>query len=163
MSNFLALFDLLGELGRRRYRTGERYFSALGLNHTEARLLSLLRKAGGEAGQEALSNTLYVDRTNAGRALQRLEQEGHILRSKDDTDKRANFVRMTAKGRKAAVEVAKLREQIAESFFGDLEEHEAGEIVSLLRKALSNGREGKEHLNATGREAANRPASKAGT
>lgn len=135
-SSFLTLFDLIGELARRRYQTAERYYSVLGLNHTEARLLTLLGQADGVAAQDALSSQLSVDRSNAGRALQRLEQDGYILRRKDKADKRANAVQITAKGRKAVVEISKLRKKIAFNFFGDLKESEAGTIVELLRKVL---------------------------
>jgi len=138
MGAFLELFDLIGELARRRYQMAERSFSALGLNHTEARLLTLLRKEGGAAAQDVLSNMLFVDRTNAGRALQRLEQGGYIRRHKNHSDKRANLVEMTAKGRKTAAGIAKLRKQIAESFFGDLRERDAVTVVDLLGKALPN-------------------------
>jgi DNA-binding MarR family transcriptional regulator len=136
MSSFLTLFDLLGEFARRRRQAGERYFSALGLNHTEARLLTLLSEKGGLASQDALSSRLSVDRSNAVRALQRLEQDGYVLRRKDDVDKRANLIQMAPKGRKAVAEISRLRRKMAQSFFGDLKEEEAGAIVDLLRKAL---------------------------
>jgi DNA-binding MarR family transcriptional regulator len=136
VNRFLTLFDLIGELARRRYQTAERCFSALGVNHTEARLLALLFQEDGVAAQDALSNRLSVDRSNAGRALQRLEQDGYVLRRKDGADKRANLIRITPKGRKAVVEISKLRKKMAQSFFGDLKEDEAGAIVDLLRKAL---------------------------
>jgi len=138
-NSFLALFDLIGELARRRRQTADRCFSVLGLNHTEARLLTLLRRQDGVAAQDALSNQLSVDRSNAVRALQRLEQDGYILRRKDDADKRANLVQMTPKGRKAVAEIAKLRNKMAQSFFGDLKQDEAAAIVDLLGKALLDG------------------------
>jgi len=138
MNSFLTLFDLIGELARRRYQTAERCFSALGLNHTEARLLTLLRQEDGVAAQDALSNKLSVDRSNAVRALQRLEQDGYILRRKDGADKRANLVQITPKGSKAVVEISKLRKKMAQNFFGDLKEDEAGVIVDLLTRALTN-------------------------
>ena len=136
VSNFQALFDLIGELARRRYQAAERAFSALGLNHTEARLLTLLHQEGGAAMQDTLSARLLVDRTNAGRALQHLEQDGYILRRKDESDKRANLVRITGKGRKTVAEISKLRKKMAQSFFGDLKADEAATIVTLLSKAL---------------------------
>lgn len=136
-NSFLALFDLIGELARRRYQTAERCFSALGLNHTEARLLTLLCQKDGVAAQDALSNRLSVDRSNAVRALQRLERDRYILRRKDDADKRANHVQLTPKGRKAVVEISRLRKKVAEGFFGDLQENEAGAIVDLLEKAFT--------------------------
>lgn len=138
MSHFLTLFDLIGVLARRRYQSAERCFSTLGLNHTEARLLTLLRQEGGAAAQDALSNSIFVDRTNTGRALKRLEQEKYVLRRRDDADKRTNSIQITAKGRKAVVEIAKLKKKMAQGFFGDIKEDEAGAIVELLSKALPN-------------------------
>ncbi len=137
MDGFQTLFDLIGVLARRRYQAAERHFSALGLNHTEARLLTLLHEVDGAASQEALSSQLFIDRSNAGRALKRLEQQGYIVRRKDDADKRAYFVEMTAKGRKATSEIAKLRKTIAQSFFGDLSEEDARAIAGRLTEALA--------------------------
>lgn len=138
MNSFLTLFDLIGQLARRRYQTAERCFSVLGLNHTEARLLTVLRQEGGAAAQDALSNRLSVDRSNAGRALKRLEQEGYIFKRKDGADKRANLAQIAPKGRKAVAEISRLRKKMAQSFFGDLQEDEASVVVDLLRKVLTN-------------------------
>lgn len=138
MDNFLTLFDLIGVLARRRYQTAERYFAALGLNHTEARLLTLLHQQNGAATQEALSSLIFVDRSNAGRALKSLEQAGYIGRRKDNTDRHTNLVQLTAKGRRAVTEIAKLKKTIAQNFFGDLSEDEAGQVAELLRKVLKN-------------------------
>jgi MarR family transcriptional regulator, transcriptional regulator for hemolysin len=136
MNSLITLFDLIGELARRRYQAAEQSFSALGLNHTEARLLTLLRQENGAAAQDALSSRLIVDRSHAGRALQRLEQDGYILRRKEKLDRRANFVRITPKGRKAAAEISKLGKKMALGFFGDLKEDEAAAIVALLTKRV---------------------------
>jgi MarR family transcriptional regulator for hemolysin len=157
-NGFLALFDLIGELARRRHQAAERYFSVLGLNHTEARLLTLLRQEDGVAAQDTLSNRLSVDRSNAVRALQSLEQEGYIRRRKDDADKRAKLVQITPKGRKAVSEISRLRKKMAQSFFGDLREKEAGAIVDLLKKALTYDPSGTRSA-APEREEADRPAS----
>jgi DNA-binding MarR family transcriptional regulator len=138
MNSFLTLFDQIGELARRRHQSAERSYAALGLNHTEARLLMILsHEEGGAAAQDTLSNRLSVDRSNAVRALQRLEHDGYVLRRKDDADKRANFVQLTPKGRQAFTEIAKVRKKIAQSFFGDLQADEAATIVALLQKALT--------------------------
>jgi DNA-binding MarR family transcriptional regulator len=159
-NSLMTLFDLIGELARRRHQTAEQCFSALGLNHTEARLLTLLREENGVAAQDALSNRLSVDRSNAVRALQRLEQHRYILRRKDKADKRANLVQITPKGRKAVVEISRLRKKMAQNFFGDLTKDEAGAIVDLLRKAIT--KEPAELCsNTPGRAAADRSASSA--
>lgn len=135
---FQELFDLIGELARRRYQAGERGFAALGLNHTEARLLTLLAREGGTAAQDALCGQLTVDRTNAGRALQRLETAGLVARKKDRGDQRAKTVRLTAEGRKMTRAIAYLRAQIARSFFGALTPQEAAGAAALFRRLLSS-------------------------
>ena len=146
VDSFQALFDWIGALARRRYQTAESRFSKLALSHTEARLLTFLSKQGGGAAQEALSSMLLVDRSNVGRALKRLEQEGHLVRSRDDVDKRAKFVQMTPKGRKTVHEISVIRKAMAQTFFGDLRPEEAAEIVALLTKAFAGERlEGPGH------------------
>jgi DNA-binding MarR family transcriptional regulator len=138
MDTFLTLFDVLGELARRRYQAAERCFATLGLNHTEARLLTLLDREGGTATQDVLSNLIFLDRSNAGRALHHLEQTGHLERRKDDADKRTKLVQITAKGQTIVAAIANVRSEMAHSFFGDLTEDEAGSIVDLLSKVLRN-------------------------
>jgi DNA-binding MarR family transcriptional regulator len=135
MSNRLELFELIGVLARQRFQAAERAFAPIGLNHTEARLLTILDFESGEATQDALSNSLSVDRSNAGRALKRLEQRGYIARHKDDTDSTTTHARLTAEGAAAVEEVAKLRREVASDFFSDLTEADAGAIADLLRKA----------------------------
>jgi DNA-binding MarR family transcriptional regulator len=137
MDNFQKLFDLIGVLARRRYKNAEQQFSALGLNHTEARLLTLLHQENGVVTQDALSSQLFVDRSNAGRGLKRLEQEGYIERSENEGNKKTRLVQITAKGRKTVVEISKLKKKMAQFFFGDLKEDDAGRIVELLQKAVT--------------------------
>ena len=137
MDNFQRLFDLIGVLARRRYKAAEQNFSAHGLNHTEARLLMLLHQEKGVATQDALSNQLFVDRSNAGRGLKSLERGGYIKRSENEDNKKTKLVEITAKGRKAVAEVSKMKKKMAQIFFGDLKEDDAGAIVELLQKALT--------------------------
>jgi len=136
MDSFLTLFDMIGTLARRRYQAAERAFAALGLNHSEARLLSLLHEADGKTTQDKLSAGLLIDRSNAGRALKKLEAEDYIRREKDAADKRTNHVTITKKGEKAVNDIAEMRVGMAERFFLDLEEKDAEKIVALLQKAL---------------------------
>jgi DNA-binding MarR family transcriptional regulator len=136
MSQRDELFELIGVLARRRYQAAERSYAPLGLNHTEARLLTMLAAEGGATTQDELSRRLFVDRSNAGRGFKRLEQAGYIGRRKAEADNRTNLVDITAKGREAAAEVNRLRGEMARTFFGDLTEADAATIATLLRKAL---------------------------
>lgn len=138
MDHYLALFDMVGVLARRRYQTAEKRLPALGLNHTEARLLTLLHQEGGAVAQDALSNMIFIDRSNVGRALKALEQGRYVIRRKDETDRRTNIVQISAKGRKAVSRIEKLRVEMARNFFGDLKKEDAGLIVDLLQKAMKD-------------------------
>jgi DNA-binding MarR family transcriptional regulator len=135
VQNLLALFDLIGVLARRRYQIGERYFSMMGLNHTQARLLTLLQQEDGTATQDALSAMLFLDRSNAGRAMQSLERDGYVERHKHDADKRTNLVQITAKGREAVAQIATLKLKMARDLFGDLTDEQADQVCGLLGNA----------------------------
>ncbi len=132
----IELFEVIGALARRRFQAAERAYAPLGLNHTEARLLTMLADEGGAATQDALSRRLHVDRSNAGRAFKRLEQIGHVARRKDAADNRTNLVDITPEGREAAAQVRRLGDEVARTFFGDLTQADAATVVRLLKKAL---------------------------
>lgn len=140
MDNLQILFDQIGELARLRYAAAERSFAVLGLNHTEARLLTLLDREGGECSQDVLSAQIVVDRTNAGRALKHLEVAGLIQRQKGVEDKRTNLVKLTLDGERIVSDVARIRAQIARTFFADLTNDEAGTVISLLSRTLGADR-----------------------
>ena len=136
MNLSLTLFDLIGDLARRRYQAAERGFAVVGLNHTGARLLTLLDRAGGTATQEALSNAITVDRSNAGRALKHLEQTGLIARRPDEANRKTNLVQITSAGRATVVELDRIQDTMAREFFANLNEHDAAALVTLLRKTI---------------------------
>lgn len=137
MNSFPELFEIIGVLARRRYQCAERQFAKLGLNHSEARILTLLDQENGTATQDTLSNLLFVDRSNAGRALKNLEHSGHIARQKHETDKRTNMVHLTDLGKETIFEIQKLKRDIIDGFFGTLSETEAGHVVTLMKKMMT--------------------------
>lgn len=130
----LALFEQLGLLARQRYQAAERGFAPLGLGHTEARLLSLLQRAGGEAAQEELAGQLQLDRSNCGRALALLEQKGLLARQPSRTDGRAKRVALSPAGRERLGEIEALRRRMARQFFSRLNQAEVEQALALLSK-----------------------------
>jgi DNA-binding MarR family transcriptional regulator len=136
MSSSIQLFDLIGELARLRYHAADRHFAALHLNHTEARLLSVLQRQGGAASQDVLSGALTVDRSNAVRALQHLQSAGYIRRKRDRADKRANLIQITAKGRKKVAAISRIRKKMARELFGKLTKKQADVAARLLRRVV---------------------------
>ncbi|MBN7798585.1 MarR family winged helix-turn-helix transcriptional regulator [Parahaliea mediterranea] len=136
MSTFHELFDLIGVLAHRRYRAAERNLAAIGFNHSEARILTIL---GGERelAQDRLSTMLTIDRSNAGRSLKRLESEGYVVRYRSKLDKRAYVVAISDKGLQAVAEIDKVKDGIVREFFGKLTRSEAKAAIALLQKTLA--------------------------
>lgn len=134
----LELAELIGRVARRWHHLAEHSFAALRLNHTEARLLTLLDKHGGGATQDTLSNQLNVDRSNAGRALSRLENSGMVVRRKDEADARTNVVAITDAGKSVVKEIAQVQAEMAENLFGKLSKSELRAISDQLRTALDD-------------------------
>lgn len=135
----LGLFELVGELSRRRYQLGERAFAKLGLNHTEARILSLLVGMAESPTQDALSNRLTVDRSNAGRAMKGLEQRGLVAREKHVTDGRTYVVRLTDEGRQVAHQIEQMRTGMAQELFPQLTDAQADALIAHLEQAIEVG------------------------
>lgn len=134
MSRFNLLFDLLGELARRRYQLAEQNFALVGLNHTEARILSLLSQFGGESSQDDIAQKMNVDRSNVGRALKNLETRGLVDRSRSDEDKRAFLIKLTSEGCDFIDQIASIKNRTVNSFFGSMSEDEAAVVYGLLKK-----------------------------
>lgn len=134
-----GLFELIGELSRRRYQIGERGFAKLGLNHTEARILSLLVGVPEAPTQDALSNRLTVDRSNAGRAMKALEQRGLIVREKGASDGRTYTVQLTDEGAQIAARIDQMRVEMARMLFPSLSDADADTLIGHLDRAVSVG------------------------
>jgi DNA-binding MarR family transcriptional regulator len=132
----LELAELIGRVARRWHQLAERSFAALRLNHTEARVLTLLAKHGGSATQDTLSNQLNVDRSNAGRALSRLEADGLVVRRKHESDARAKLVEISEAGKAAVERIGELREEIAKDLLGGLSGSELRTISDLLSRSI---------------------------
>ena len=136
MSSFRTLFDLLGEISRKRYAAGEKFYARYGLNHTEGRILRLVQEAQGSMSQDDLGLRISVDRTNVGRALAKLEDVGYVDRQPDENDKRAKVVTITAKGMAVVQVIDADRAGMLEDFFGELTEEEAEAAVQILNKVV---------------------------
>lgn len=129
---YVALFELLGELARARYSLAEQGYAPLGLNHTEARVVHLLSQAA--IAQDQLSARFMVDRSNVGRAVKSLEQQGLVVRQANPADKRTSLLALSASGQQLALQLGGTKQQIMAQFFQGLEPDEASVVYGLLKK-----------------------------
>lgn len=135
-----ALFDLIAALARKRYRLAEREFALIGLNHTEARIISLLVAQDGRT-QDGLSSAMIIDRSNVGRALKTLEDRGCLVRKKSLEDKRTSAVFLTAKGRRLSKTIGQAKRRMVAAFSAQISAKEAGSAVAVLSKMFAPGEE----------------------
>jgi len=137
---YLELFELIGVLGRKRYMFAAPYLVSSGFSPTEARLLTLIINHGGPISQDELSSKIHLDRTNVGRGLKKLEQQGYVTRLRDEKDRRANFVTATPNAKKEASKIHKIRIQAADDFLGHLNSADVNSLTNSIKKVLKDER-----------------------
>lgn len=95
-------------------------------------LLTLLKKDG--ISQEELSKSSYIDKGTTARAIAKLEQEGYVLRKKDEEDKRTNRIYLTEK----ALEFEPVLFEILRKWVGILSSDLSKEEEAVAIKLLEN-------------------------
>lgn len=99
-------------------------------------LLKLYNQDG--INQEALAESLFIDKGTTARAIKRLEEEGIIYRVKDKTDKRSYNVYLTDKAKNIKSEVFEILEEWENIITFNLNTEEKNEIIRILKKVSTN-------------------------
>lgn len=84
--------------------------------------------------QEELSSYLSIDGANTTRAINKLEQEGYVVRQADQRDKRAYRIYLTEKALKIKPEILALMKDWEDALLSDLSSEERKLFVELLKK-----------------------------
>ncbi|WP_282605274.1 MarR family winged helix-turn-helix transcriptional regulator [Pelagibius sp. Alg239-R121] len=85
-----------------------------------------------------LSRFLMVSNGNVTGIVDRLVQEGLVVRVPDENDRRATFVRLTPKGVTAFGEMAEAHEGWVDGLLSDISAKEAAELITLLSRFNEN-------------------------
>lgn len=99
-------------------------------------LLKLYNQDG--INQEALADSLFIDKGTTARAIKRLEEEGIIYRVKDKNDKRAYEIYLTNKAKDIKVEVFNILKEWESILTFNLTNEEKGDIIKILKKVSTN-------------------------
>lgn len=99
-------------------------------------LLRLYNKDG--INQEALAESLFIDKGTTARAIKRLEEEGIVYRVKDEMDKRAYAIYLTDKAKNIRCEVFEILKEWENIVTLNLNMEEKSEIIKILKKISSN-------------------------
>ena len=79
-----------------------------------------------------LSRFMMVSNGNVTAVVNRLLEDGWVLRIPDKADRRVATVRLTRKGRQAFVKMAKTHEQWVDRMFGGLSDERIDELMNML-------------------------------
>ncbi len=104
-------------------------FKQLELTAEEARTLAYL-SASEAISQRGLADLMHVRPIVLSRLIDRLEAGGWVARQPSPTDRRANEIHMTDKGRAAARKIRAVNDTIANRLAADLS---AEDLAALLR------------------------------
>ncbi|QDR79310.1 MarR family winged helix-turn-helix transcriptional regulator [Sporomusa termitida] len=129
------------------YRTGQAYFDKsfadYGIGNKHYRYLLFLYRQEGVT-QDVMSKYFYVDKATTARAILALEELGYVYRQVDVSDRRANKVFLTEKGRAMEPVIRSVLNDWAEVMTSDLTAAERSTVYGLLQKMACKAADMKE-------------------
>lgn len=88
--------------------------------------------------QETLANMLRFDRATITRSLNKLEDQGYVVRKRDPHDKRAYCVYLTENGRRLGPQLLKIGADLNDILLQGFSDEEKAMFLSLVGKAAMN-------------------------
>ena len=99
-------------------------------------LLQLYKQDG--ISQEGLTKKLSIDKGTTARSIKKLEQEGFIIRSKDEHDKRAYKIFLTDKSKEKQETVCNVLQDWEDILTENITEEERDTLINILKKICIN-------------------------
>ena len=88
--------------------------------------------------QKELAEYAGINASSASEVVNKLEDDGYIVRTIDETDRRATILKLTELGEARANEIRDEREAMFDEVFGKLSEEEKETLSALLDKILED-------------------------
>ena len=99
-------------------------------------LLQLYKQDG--ISQEDLTKKLSIDKGTTARSIKKLEQEGFVVRSKDEHDKRAYKIFLTDKSKEKQETVCNVLQDWEDILTENITEEERDTLINILKKICIN-------------------------
>lgn len=74
-------------------------------------------------------------------AINRLVRDGHVIRSRDVTDRRVVWLELSEAGRHTVSEIIQRRKRILQAMLANLSQEETDQFMATFRKMLSNAKD----------------------
>ena len=131
VDSFVAsLQEWIGIFMRRSMRNFMLYSKDSG--HSVAQIIALFRIQKGAGGVTELGDALGITSAAASQMLERLVQQGLILRTEDPRDRRAKQIRLTDDGQKILQDSLNARQNWLEELTNSLSPSEKEQVVAAL-------------------------------
>lgn len=105
----------------------------------QGRLLRSLAKEDG-LSQKELAKVVNINPSSMSELLGKLEEKGHVIKKRDDKDKRSYNIYITDEGRQVAKSIIKAREDTSREIFGVLSEDDRYELLRILDQLLEKNK-----------------------
>lgn len=112
----------------------EAKLAACGLSGPKLMALQRLVEAGDSLPLGQLADRLSCVKSNVTQLVDRLEADGLVSRESDPNDRRSKLAVITAAGRKAYTEGAKIQEAVIQELFAKFSKEEALQLASLMAR-----------------------------
>lgn len=109
------------------------YRDGYGLTRTQWRVLANLGKFGAMTARDICAVS-HIEKTKVSRAVSALEQAEMLSRTPSETDRRAEVLSLTPKGREVFEDLGRLAEEFDRQLRAALGRSEAEGLVTLLRR-----------------------------
>ena len=119
----------------KEYKEGIPFFEA-SIYSMLARLLVLIGKSEGGVRQKDLLEKVHIGAPAMSELINKLEDDGYIVRTVDPADRRATLLSLTEKGAARAAEVEDERALRFKSAFAALSDEEKEALSAILDKLL---------------------------
>ena len=112
----------------------ESKLGVVGLSLPKLLALKALADAGGSLPLGQLADRLSCVKSNITQLVDRLEADGFVARQPDPRDRRTRLAVLTAPGRKACQQGARIQHDAEHELLGTLTRDEARQLAALLAK-----------------------------
>jgi DNA-binding MarR family transcriptional regulator len=130
------LFVYLHSIMKKMKKAADQAVSPLGFTHAEMRVLLLMMiHFPYGCRQEELPPRLFIDPSNVGRSLKKLEALKYIKREKSTDDGRAYQVVLTDRARAIRDRLVEIKTRIRNAFAKSMTERDLKTMMRLLKKA----------------------------
>lgn len=100
-------------------------------------LIQLYKQDG--INQEELTEKLSIDKGTTARAVKKLEEEGFVIRLKDESDKRAYKIYLTDKAKENKDKIYDVLQAWEEVLLKSITQEEKDTLLKILKKICING------------------------